>query len=112
VGRGYKGRWNGSFISHPSRLWDLESGHSLRTFAGHTDDVKSVAIIPDGNCGLSASLDRTVRLWDLESGQCVLVLIGDAPFLSIAINRTGPSIVWGDSLGGVHIIEIGNMRPG
>ena len=57
-------------------LWDLESGKTLRTLAGHRDWVVAVAVIPNGHGAVSASYDRTLRVWDLESGQTVHTLEG------------------------------------
>ena len=37
------------------RLWDLESGQTLRTLEGHTDWVNAVAVTPDGRRAVSAS---------------------------------------------------------
>ena len=46
-------------------LWDLGSGHALRTFHGHADTVWSIACDADGKRAVTASGDRTMRLWDL-----------------------------------------------
>ena len=43
-------------------------GPLLQTFAGHTDKVMALAVLPDGRA-LSGSEDRTLRLWDLASGE-------------------------------------------
>ena len=58
------------------RLWDLESGQTIRTLEGHTGSVRAVAVTPDGRRAVSASEDRTLRLWDLESGQTIRTLEG------------------------------------
>ena len=57
------------------RVWDLESGVCLKVLEGHTDDVNSVALTPDGRKAISGSM--IIRSgWDLESGVCLKVLKG------------------------------------
>ena len=51
------------------RVWDLESGQTVRTLEGHAKAVTAVAVTPDGCRAVSASYDWTLRMWDLESGQ-------------------------------------------
>jgi WD40 repeat protein len=46
------------------KIWDLESGQCLATLEGHTNQVVSVAITPDGKRILSGSRDHTIRVWD------------------------------------------------
>ena len=58
------------------RVWDLESGQSIRTLEGHSSRVTGVAITPDGRRAVSASDDKTLRVWDLESGQSLRTLEG------------------------------------
>ena len=58
------------------RLWDLETGHCLRVFKGHTDKVWSVAWSADQSHALSGANDNTVRLWDVKSAHCLRVFRG------------------------------------
>ena len=62
------------------RLWNLKTGQPLRTLRGHTDQVMSVCLSPDGRYTLSAGgyTDRTIRLWDTATGECLRVF-GDEP---------------------------------
>jgi WD40 repeat protein len=58
------------------QVWDLETGVCLRVLEGHTDEVTSVSVIPDGRLAVSSSFDKTLRVWDLETGVCLRVLEG------------------------------------
>ena len=58
------------------RLWDLETGHCLRLFEGHTKPVECVAWSNDRCSALSAADDHTVRLWDVNTGLCLRILEG------------------------------------
>jgi WD40 repeat protein len=63
------------------RLWDLESGQTIRPLEGHSGSVWAVAVTPDGCRAVSASGDRTLRLWDLESSQTLRTFEGHAKTL-------------------------------
>jgi len=62
-------RWGGTANDNFPRLWDVETGHEIRRFKGHSDAILGVAFSPDGRRALSASFDGIVRLWDVASGQ-------------------------------------------
>jgi WD40 repeat protein len=72
------------------RLWELATGQCVRTFEGHTDDVDSVSISPDGRWGLSGSDDKTLRLWELATGQCLRTFEGHTDNVdSVSISPDG-----------------------
>ena len=72
------------------RVWDLESGQSVRTLEGHSSSVNGVAITPDGRRAVSASWDNTLRVWDLESGQSVRTLEGHSRWVNgVAVTPDG-----------------------
>ena len=52
----------------------MERTYPLRTFAGHHNDIESVAF--HGNTSYLATADKTVRLWDITSGKTVRLLLG------------------------------------
>jgi len=49
-------------------------GALLRTMSGHTSDVNSVAVTPNGRYAISGSEDKTLKVWDLETGAEVRTL--------------------------------------
>jgi len=90
---------------NPARLWDLESGQTLRMLEGHTSIVGAVAVTPDGRCAVSASWDQTLRLWDLESGEEIASFTGEKGMCSCAIAPDGQTIIAGDRSGRVHFLR-------
>ena len=77
---------------HALLLWraSRESPALVRTLAGHTDQVSSVAVSADGRLALSGSDDRTVKVWDLTSGQERRTLAGHAHEVrSVAVSADG-----------------------
>lgn len=46
------------------RLWDLNTGATVRTFQGHAKDVNSVAFSGDNRQIVSGSRDKTIKLWN------------------------------------------------
>jgi WD40 repeat protein len=68
------------------RLWDLESGQTIRTFEGHTGLLPAVALTPDGRRAVSVSSDdQTLRLWDLENGQTIRTLEGHTDWVPAVV---------------------------
>lgn len=59
-------------------------GTKLRSWPGHTGEVYSVAISPDGKLGLSAGRDSTVKLWDLATGKQLRTFLGHTSYVAAA----------------------------
>lgn len=58
------------------RLWDLNTGSSVRTFQGHQKDVNSVAFSSDNRQIVSGSRDKTVKLWNTLA-ECKYTIVDD-----------------------------------
>ena len=58
------------------RIWDPQTGELIRSLAGHTDIVWSIAYSADGKQIASGSADQTVRTWEASSGEQILELKG------------------------------------
>jgi WD40 repeat protein len=58
------------------KVWELETGHALRTLQDHAGPVNAVAVTPDGRYAVSASADQTLKVWELESGRAPRTLQG------------------------------------
>ena len=79
-------------------MWDATSGEELKSLAGHTDAVLSVAFSPDGSRIISGSYDNTVRVWDATSGEELRSLAGHTDRVwSVAFSPDGSRIVSGSS---------------
>ena len=93
------------------KLWDIENGHELRTFTGHTDGVAAVAISPDGKLVLSGSYDNSLRVWELESGRELKRFVDhiDAP-QTVAFSRDGKKLISGGIDGTLRLWNLQNSE--
>ncbi len=55
------------------KLWELSTGYVLRTFVGHSDWVKCVAVSLDGLYFASSGIDQSILIWQLSTGLKVQV---------------------------------------
>ena len=85
------------------RLWDLESGQTLRTLEGHAIWVEAVAVTSDGRRTVSTSEDGTLHLWDMEGSQILRTLEGHT-------NGVRALAVTGDGRRAVSASEDGTLR--
>ncbi|KAG9322281.1 hypothetical protein KVV02_006704 [Mortierella alpina] len=78
------------------RMWDLRSGQSHRTLAGHTGPVTSLQF--DEYHVVSGSIDRSVRIWDLRTGTIQEILQYEDPVRSLQFDTSKIIIGSGESL--------------
>lgn len=48
-------------------LWNLESGQLITSYTGHTGDVMSLSLSPDGQTFISGACDASAKLWDFRA---------------------------------------------
>jgi WD40 repeat protein len=86
-------------------LWDAASGQLLRTFSGHSNSVRSVAMSADGKRILTGSEDTTAILWDAISGQQLRVFEGhDGWIASVALSGDARRVVTASDTGDAKVI--------
>jgi WD40 repeat protein/serine/threonine protein kinase len=93
-----------------ARLWTVRAAKEIRQFRGHTDQINSVAVTPDGKRGLTGSWDKTIRLWDLEAGNEIKRF--DSPGAnvhSVAISPDGRQALSGSA---DHLVKLWDMETG
>jgi len=86
---------------------ETSSGRLVKTFYGHSGDIKSVKFINDGKHLLSAGEDGTVRIWNSDTGKEIAQFISfnDGEWIVIAAEGYYKSSVNGDK----HLnVRIGN----
>lgn len=90
---------NGALTSYST-----SSGYEQKKFIGHTGDVLSVAISPDGKRLVSGASDQTVRLWDVASGELLLTVFRARNREWVAFTPSGyyASSPYGDGYVGWH----------
>lgn len=88
-------------FGRPMDVWEVKTGHKLRTLRGHTGGVSAVTFTPDGRL-VSCAWDRTIRFWNPAVDQEVVTLPGNAQAnpSQAAIHPLGEQValVAGDSI--------------
>ena len=78
--------------------WQRAPRGLVRTLAGHTGGVYSVAFSPDGQYLASGSADNTIKLWEVATGREVRTLAGHTRIVfSVAFSPDGRTLVSGST---------------
>jgi len=69
------------------RIWNPDTMTAVRTLAGHTDWVYTVAISPDGNLIASGSWNGEVKLWKIADGAVVKAFNSSPGYVAAAAKK-------------------------
>ena len=91
------------------RVWDLQSGYTLKTLAGYRNSVWTLTFSSDGKTLVSGSHDSTIRLWDIDHRQLSLTIPHDGPVFCLNFSPDGQYLASG---GGKEkaILKIWNLE--
>ena len=79
-----------------SPAFNPPGGSLLRTLAGHTNLIFSVAVTPDSKKAISGSGDNTLKVWDIKTGKELRTLIGHIDYVTtVAVSPDGRKAVSG-----------------
>jgi WD40 repeat protein len=96
---------------HAVRLWDLATGKLVRTFEGHTDELRGLAFSPDGKFVLSGAFDKTARLWVVETGKEARRFVGHERALrQVALSPDGKRALTSSLDGTARVWDVANGK--
>lgn len=97
-------------ISPPTAKGErTESGSVLKSYAGHTDKVDSLAANSDGTLLATGSQDRTVRIWDISTGKTLWTFQGHlGGVTAVAIRPDGKEVASGGEDGAIKLWALDN----
>ncbi|HMJ55879.1 MAG TPA: protein kinase [Polyangiaceae bacterium] len=92
---------------HTVRLWDVQTGQSVRVLQGAESGVEDVAWSPDGK--LVASAERAVCVWNAATGALVTKLPRSGLF-RLAFSRDGKWLAAGSETGWLYVWDTATWK--
>ncbi|WP_414621445.1 eIF2A-related protein [Calothrix sp. CCY 0018] len=94
---------------HTVKLWDAQTGNSLKALQGHTAPIWSIAWHPDGQILASGSDDQTIRLWDVNTGNCVSIFPDQTYAVSaVSFSPDGSTLASGSRDSSIRLWDVSN----
>nr|WP_198015034.1 WD40 repeat domain-containing protein [Mastigocladopsis repens] len=91
-------------------LWNLKNNKFTRSFVGHTSNVLSLAVTPNGKVLVSGALDG-IRMWDLLQQRPLATLTRfDNLIYTLAISPDGQTLASGDNIGVIKLWDLGTGK--
>jgi RNA polymerase sigma factor (sigma-70 family) len=92
----------------PIRLWDVESGREVVSFAGHAHFVQQIAFNPDGRTVCTLADDFALWLWDATTGKPIQSVASNGR--SMAYAPDGKTLATSDSRNIIRVLDAENGR--
>ena len=87
-----EGRLVSSSDDKTLRVWERQGGGS-RVLAGHSDEVWSFVLLPDGRSVISGGKDGTLRRWDALTGEGGLFATMSGPTSALSVGCQGRCVL-------------------
>jgi len=90
------------------RVWNIDNGHCVRVFSGHTLNVYCALFSPAAGGAryiASCGLDTSVRVWDLEEGRCKATLNAHTSLVSQLV-FTPTKLISGSAEGKITMFDV------
>jgi len=69
------------------RIWNVENGRLIKTFAGHRKGINAISFSPDGKWLASAGRDSTIKLWRMPPYSGWLWFLGSIALAVFVFSR-------------------------
>ncbi|BAY07110.1 WD40 repeat domain-containing protein [Calothrix sp. NIES-2098] len=91
----------------------LESATLLHTLTGHTGDISSIAIAPDGEMLVSGGADKTIKVWNLQKGELIRTLTENlGEISSVAVSCDGNYLAVGSCQHPKSNVKVWHLKTG
>lgn len=76
-------------------IWDVGTAGVVGRFAGHTDQISTIALSDDRKYVAAGSKDHSIRVWDYSTGALIKVLVEDdqSQINNVAFSHDGVSVI-------------------
>jgi WD40 repeat protein len=108
--------WNGRMLASAGRdgvlkLWDVASGATLSSLAGHGSLIFDVRFSRDDTRVVTANSDGTARVWDVASGRSTVLAGHQAALQSADFSPDGAVVVTASADGAVTRWDLATGQP-